>query len=295
MTPVVREMTYRLDGYEFGTPWHDVLVTRGGFDPGAIEGRAQDVDKPADDGSWMGRDYLTGPETAFKLTVNTRSGADGMAALAQLAQVWRADSVRTTPGALSVLQYYRGGRWWRVYGRARKFAAAPKEFTREQVQLVDATFKAAAPFVEDDAWRSITRQMLVPPSGGGLVLPAVPPFELRPGSQARYGAIDVGGLSPAQFTVTVKGPTTGTLSNVRVSGDGWAIDVVRPIAYDETLYIDTRSQRVTVNGVSMPGAISARSRLDARLSPGPQSFGFEGSDPSGTATATLGWRDTYPI
>ena len=295
MTPVVREMTYRLDGYEFGTPWHDVLVTRGGFDPGAIEGRAQDVDKPADDGSWMGRDYLTGPETAFKLTVNTRSGADGMAALAQLAQVWRADSVRTTPGALSVLQYYRGGRWWRVYGRARKFAAAPKEFTREQVQLVDATFKAAAPFVETDELHTVTRQLLQPVGDGGVVFPVVFPVEFRPSSQAREGDLTVGGVSPAQFQVTVKGPVTGQLSQARVYGPGWSISLARPLAYDDTVVIDTRRQVVWWNGVSSPGAIGARDRLDARLTPGVQTFGFAGSDPSGTATASLAWRDTYPI
>lgn len=291
------EMTHQLDGYEFGTREHPVVILTGGYDPGATDSRTQDVENPVGDGNLFGQDWLTAPEMAFSMAVVRDTAEQAHAALAELASAWRADKVRKSPGAVSTLRFYRGGRWWRVYGRPRKFAARPKEFSQERVQLVEATFKLALPVVEVDAGpnNTITLQLVAGPADGGLVLPAEVPFLLQPSSQGRENYTTVKGSVPAAFALDIKGPVSGALTNARVYGPGWSFSIGQPIAWDQTVRIDTRTQTVTINGAQRPGLIGPRDRLTARLALGNQTIGFTGQDPTNTATATLSWRDHLPI
>ena len=50
------EMTHQLDGYEFGTREHPVVILTGGYDPGATDSRTQDVENPVGDGNLFGQD-----------------------------------------------------------------------------------------------------------------------------------------------------------------------------------------------------------------------------------------------
>ncbi|NHN55769.1 hypothetical protein G9U51_08265 [Calidifontibacter sp. DB0510] len=293
--------THILDGsFEFGTEAHDVVILTGGMDPGSADTRAQDVENPVADATWFGRDFLTGPSIQFTLGIRdlraemTGGPGDMWAIQARLAAAWRADRVRSTPGALSSLVFQRAGRVYRVWGRPRGFGLKPSERADDTYTEAVGSFKLAAPTVEYDQLNQVTAQLLEASSDGGLVLPAVVPFELRPGSQTRQGTATVGGTVPACFTVTIRGPVTGALSQARVYGPGWSISLTKPVAYDQTVVIDTRTQMVTVNGASSPGLIGPRDRLDARLNPGAQILGFDGSDPSNTARATFAWRDTIP-
>ena len=63
------EMTHQLDGYEFGTREHPVVILTGGYDPGATDSRTQDVENPVGDGNLFGQDWLTAPEMAFSMAV----------------------------------------------------------------------------------------------------------------------------------------------------------------------------------------------------------------------------------
>lgn len=292
------EMTHQLDGYEFGTREHPVVILTGGYDPGATDSRTQDVENPVGDGNLFGQDWLTAPEMAFSMAVVRDTAEQAHAALAELASAWRADKVRKSPGAVSTLRFYRGGRWWRVYGRPRKFAARPKEFSKERVQLVEATFKLMHPVLEVDDGQpasTVTLQLVAGPGDGGLVLPADVPFDLEAGSQARENYTSVAGVLPPVFVVTIKGPVSGSLTDARVYGPGWSFSIGQPIAWDQTVRIDTRTQTVTLNGSQRPGLIGPRDRLTARLALGNQTIGFSGNDPTNSATATVAWRAQQPL
>ena len=290
---MMRDGTHILDGYAFGLEEHPVVILEGGYDPGSSEFRTNDIESQVADLTMFGRDLLTGPTIEF--TLGIRNDVDVWPVVADLTKAWRADTVRRTPGALSALVFVRAGRTYRAWGRSRKFGLQPAPRADDEFQTAIATFKVAEPFIELDALNTVTCRLLEPVGDGGVVFPVVFPVEFRPSSQAREGSAVVGGIAPAHFTVTIKGPVTGQLSQARVYGPGWSISITRPLAYDETVVIDTRRQTVTLNGRSMPGLIGPRDRLDARLSPGSQVLGFEGSDPSGTATAAFSWRDTIPV
>lgn len=290
----MKDGTYILDGFTFTDDASmDVFVVSSGLDPGAAEVRTQDVDKPAGDGVWFGRDWLSSP--TMSITFGVKNDEQVWDRLGELTNLFRRRTVRTNPGALSTLVFARAGRTYRMWGRCRSFGLKPQPFHFDHYQEAVGTFKLAEPFIELDTLKTVTCRLLEPVGDGGVVFPVVFPVEFRPSSQAREGSAMVGGIAPAHFTVTIKGPVTGQLSQARVYGPGWSISITRPLAYDETVVIDTRRQTVTLNGRSMPGLIGPRDRLDARLSPGSQVLGFEGSDPSGTATAAFSWRDTIPV
>lgn len=293
----MRDGTYILDGYEFGTPDHNVIVLAGGLDPGASSWRVQDTDNPVADGLWFGRDFLSGPTLQFTLGVRN-DVTTVWDTLEALQAAWRAEAVRATPGALSYLAFRRAGRVYRVWGRAREFAVKPSNVADDHWQIVDCSFKVALPYYEEDAFNTVAVKLLEPIGDGGMVLPADVPFDLdlgTPGSQQRQGAAVVGGTAPAHMAITIKGPVTGSLTDARVYGPGWSISLQRPVAYDQTVYIDTRREAVYVNSVSTPSMVSARDRLGVQLRPGSQILGFDGNDPSATATATFGWRNTMPL
>lgn len=289
--------TYILDGYEFGTPSHDVIILSGGLDPGSSSYRVQDTDNPVDDGGWFGRDYLNGPTYQFTLGFRNDFG-DVQDTVNRFRTAWRADAVRSTPGALSALTFQQAGKVYRLWGRSRDFALQPTTVADDHWRTGVASFKVATPYVEENQFNQVVVKLLEPIGDGGVTLPADIPFDLdlgSPGSQARQGAAVVGGSAPAHMTVAIKGPTTGSLTGARVYGPGWSIQLQRPVAYDQTVYIDTRREAVYVNGVSTPSMVSARDRLGVQLLPGSQIIGFDGNDPSATATATFGWRNTMPL
>lgn len=292
---MTQDGTYELDGWAFGTPAHDVIVLAGGVDFGSAEPRVDDVDNPVGDGSLFGRDLLAAP--TYQFTLGIQDDTNVRARLAELAARWRPARVRSNPSALQVLRFTLEGQTYRVYGRGRQFAEKVDDVMTPGWAVVDATFKLALPVVEVDAGpnNTITLQLVAGPADGGLVLPAEVPFLLQPSSQGRENYTTVKGSVPAAFALDIKGPVSGALTNARVYGPGWSFSIGQPIAWDQTVRIDTRTQTVTINGAQRPGLIGPRDRLTARLALGNQTIGFTGQDPTNTATATLSWRDHLPI
>lgn len=293
------EGEWELDGYRFGGGGESrrpVFVLASPLDYGDPALRTQDVDAPGRDGVMVGRDYLGGAE--IQMTLGVIDEADVWARLAEVAAVWRAGN-RREPGTLSTLRVMRNGRALRAYGRPRKFSVKPTDVNNDEVQQVDVSFTVTDPYWYRETPRqtsnSITLRLVTASSDGGLVLPAVAPLELRPGSQKRTGSVRVDSVVPAPFRVTVKGPTTGALSNIKLAGKGWVIETSASLAWDQTLAIDTRLGTIQRNGVHIPGTLSRASRLNARLQPGAQTISFTGSDLSNTASATLEWLDATPM
>jgi hypothetical protein len=67
------------------------------------------------------------------------------------------------------------------------------------------------------------------------------------------------------------------------------------LAYDQTITVSPRDGTVTwQNGAPAGGILTRKTRLSATLlQPGSTSFSFGGTDQTGTATATLSWRNAY--
>lgn len=287
------EGEFELDGYRFGTPENAAVILEGGLDTGAPSIRTQDVDNPVGDGALFGRDYLSGPTWSF--TLGVRDDEDLDETLAELAAVWRNEAVRQSPGAESVLRFRRRGKTYRVYGRPRRFGIKPAEVADDGWQEVDADFQVAEPFMYLDEEETLDLYLIDAAPDGGLVLPAVLPWELERTTNSGHGVITVQTIAPAPFVLEIFGPQVGALSNVRVAAPGWEIALDTSIAYDEKIVVDTRAMTATKGARSVAGGLSRRSRLSARLRSGHQEITFSGNDPSNTARARLSWRATSPI
>ncbi|MGL5850182.1 MAG: hypothetical protein ACRCZD_05290, partial [Phycicoccus sp.] len=208
-----------------------------------------------------------------------------------LARAWDASAVRSTPGALSVLRYNLGGRVRRVYGRPRRFSVAMRTTLWSGVTAAVADFQLADVLHYDDELQSVGVS-IVPASTGGLVSPLKSPLSTL-GGGARQGVISVGGSAPTPFRATVRGPIT----NPWIAGPGWRIELATTLASDQSITINTRPGASSVlrqDGASMAGSLSRTTRLStAVLRPGPSEITFGGTDPTGTASCTLTWRNAH--
>jgi hypothetical protein len=289
--PELNEGEFELDGFGFGGGDHSVVIPPSGFDPGSATVRDQDSVNPLGDNLRMGRDTKTPPVWAFDLMTNEYSAADALDSLDELAGIWQADSVRSTPGALSVLRYRLGGRTRRVYGRARRFAPIVQTNLWGGVTAAVADFQLAENRYYEDELNTVSVS-IVPATTGGLAGVLKAPLSTLAGG-ARQGVIQVGGRAPTPFTVTIRGPIT----NPWVAGPGWKIQLNTTLAYDQSVTINTRPGVTSVkrqDGASLAGSLTRTSRLTtALLKPGPAEITFGGTDATGTATCSLSWRNAH--
>lgn len=285
MTELI-EGDFELDGYRLGST-EPIFVEA--FDPGVVESRVQDTDNPVGSDRAFGRDRLTGPTWTLDLVVNEYDAAGALAALGALQKAWRADEVRATPGAESALRYAIGGRTRLVYGRSRKLAYSPNGISSGVVQAT-AEFVTSSPYIYGDEVRSVSVRF-VPPTTGGFTAPFTAPIVTAQTGEVQGPIEDVGGEAPAPFRVTFEGPIT----NPKVTGDGWEMELLASIPYDRTVTIDTRTKTVLRDdGANLSGSLSHKSNLGtARLSPGPDYIVFSGVDKTGTSTCLVEWRPVY--
>lgn len=288
------EGCFWIGGLKLGGPGSDYTLTAVEYP--AADVRAADVDSPTGDGSRFGRDTLTTGTYAFQVLIDPDDG-DVWGAMARLSSVWRDDTVRSVAGRTVPLVFQRAGQRFTAHGRPRKFQvdAGDSDTLTQGALLVTCDFKPETPGLGVGAQRSESLGLLQPFGDGGLTIPVDVPTILSAGAtsdQAREGVFTVGGTVAAPFVLDVTGPVSGALQNAVITGDGWRVELSRPIAWDQTLRIDTRTMSVTVNGTPTPGAVSARTRLSSRLRPGYQSFTFSGIDDTASARATLRWFDT---
>lgn len=279
----MRDGRFDLNGFEFGAGT-EVKVRM--LDTGSRVVRDQDWPNPAGDGLLMGEDREEGDEWTFDLVVKGGGGAATFDLAEALRGAWKR---RHGPGEYSVLRYGLPGRRRRVYGRPRRFAPtgrAVKEGWHFNHYPVLATFRLADPLVYDDEARVLDLG-LVQSEQGGVVLPATLPWVLAGREGRRDGQVTVEGHAEVPFTLTFHGPTSGTATGWWAQGRGWRVDLDAPIAWDQSVTIDTRSGTVLrSDGVSLAGAARGRF-LSARLRPGAQEVSWGANDPTGTARMRL--------
>lgn len=280
-------LLFELAGVEFG-PGCDVLVRE--FDPGAAAVASADVESPVSSGVMPGRDRRRGATWVFGLFTNERDEVAARDAVRPLLAAW-ASGEDLRPLETLALRYRVADRWRRVYGRPRLFASPPPSAPLAQGRGdVSAEFFVSDPLHYSDAESSLTLG-IVPASLGTIVPPVTPPLEWLMVDGAMVRSLTVGGDAPAPVSVTVRGP----VRNAVVTVGGTAIRLVRDLAWDESVTVDGRTLTIArADGASVPGMVSSRTRLsDLRLVPGVHSVEFSGLDETGTATATVAWRDAW--
>lgn len=278
---------FELAGVEFG-PGCDVLVRE--FDPGAAAVASADVESPISSGVMPGRDRRRGATWLFSLFTNERDEVAAREAVRPLLAAW-ASGEDLRPLETLELRYRVADRWRRVYGRPRSFASPPPSVPLAQGRGdVNAEFFVSDPLHYSDA-ESVLQLGIVPASSAGLVFPTAPPFTWRSDGAPQTRLAHVSGDAPTPLRVTFAGPVVRPW--VRVGQV--LVELTGELAYDETVTVDSRLMTITrADGASVPGMLGARVRLvDLRLPPGEHEVTFGGSDLTGTATATLAWRDAW--
>lgn len=281
------ELSYDLDGFQFGGAWAESGFLVNDMDPGAAEVVNNDAGFPRQDGTRFGRDYRSGRTIAFNIVVLPDHGQDGAGVAQQdkfglLASVWLADTVRATPGAVSVLRMTRGGRTRRVYGRPRRFQQAPDR-ARFGWFSVDADFACVDHLFYGDT-ELVTTISMEHPSIGGLVGPLIGPIDAESAGEGLQ-VIHVGGTQPAWLKTVIHGPIVDPI--VEVVGL-WSLQLKVTLASDDWIEIDPSPWNRLIkraDGANMAGKLTHNSQrlTQMRIPPGPQQILLRGIDPTVTS------------
>lgn len=267
----------------FGRLRDPVVILDRGVDTGETTLRTQDSEHPAGDGVFFGRDYLAPGLWTFTVAARTRS------ALREFASAWRADHVRSRPGAVTRLDYNVDGTDMCVFGRPGNFAVEPTHAPDPPLFLATAQWRLSDAHSYGPE-RSLMLSLVDVDSGEGVVLPEELPWLLSPDTATREGVVVVDSDVGCPFRVHITGPLSGQASDFRVWSDGWEFHLNTYLSIFGNLIIDTATGTATRNSAVF-GAASARTDWRARLTPGPQEVRFTANDPSGSSTCTIYWRD----
>jgi hypothetical protein len=283
-------MKFKFGGVEFGGQSGALIVT--GFDPGTAELRTNDTPRPNRDGVIVGRDFRGGRVWAFDLSTNVDDMPGALATEAALAASWANPSLRSSPNVTAALSYELAGRWRRVYGRPDKFAGSNGDIRADQgAATITCDFRVTDPLYYSDTEDQV-KLTIVPASTGGLMAPLKSPLSTVRSSAERAGIVHNQGNASTPLKAVFKGPVTDPW--VR-SATGMEIGLVGTLAYDQSVTVDPLAGTVIRNGgAPANGMLTRKTRLSqSLLKPGTTELTFGGTDPTGTATATLYWRNAY--
>lgn len=277
---------FEFDGFSFGGRAGAVLVE--GWDRGEGGVRVQDVEAPGRAAILVGRDLPAPPSWTFELATNVSNVDEADALVSQMGRLWRSERWQR-PGVVGELRYRVGSSERLVVGRPRRFTPPNGDV---RAQLGAARFMCDFQLTDPRSFSDTVSQVsltLVPESSGGLIAPLIAPLTGVARGGVRAGVVNVGGTAPAPVRVAFHGP----VSNPVVFTDEWEIGLTGNLAWDVEITVDALTGEVfNQDGASVGGRLTRRTRLrKAALSPGPQEIRFTGADATGTATATVSWRD----
>jgi hypothetical protein len=247
-----------------------------------------DSSVPRGDARRFGQDFLGGTTIAFELSVNGSTEDEDRALLGRLRAAWRADAVRSTPGAFATLKAHTG-RY--TYGRPRQLTADDR-FAHVGRSDVIASFETA-----DDLWygpQESARVRFVAETVGGFVFPLVSPFTTTATSD-RSQVFTVEGELPTWPIVDIAGPHSAV--EVELLGV-WRQRYPVTIPEGRVLRIDTRPwvRTARLNGSNVGAPTRDSSRMsEMSIPPGRHELALRGSSPTGTSSATVYWRPAYHV
>lgn len=283
-------MRFEFNGVEFGGRAEPLIVTR--FEPGSHEVRGGDQPAPGRDGSIPVEDYLGGATWAFDISTNREDLAGARASGAALEAAWKDPAVRLNSTVKVPLTYDIDGQRRRVYGRPGQFAGVAADLLATLgVGKITADFRVLDPLHYDDDETSVVLTV-VPATTGGLQAPLAAPLSTVRSSAPRAGMVTNTGDAATPLKVRFQGPITNPW--VR-SAAGLEVGITGTLAYDQTVTVDPLAGTVTrQDGTPAAGLLTRKTQLTGTLlQPGPTELSFGGTDPTGTAKATLFWRNAH--
>lgn len=284
-------MMFSYKGVAFGGYNGELLVE--GFEPGAAELRSNTAPRAGHDGTVAGPEYLGSATWAFELATNRRSLAAARETAAALTSKWLDPADRTVANTNTFLRYQLGPDepWRRVYGRPGPITPIKGNVhAKLGVGKMVADFKVHDPRFYADAEQS-AKLTIVPATTGGFKPPFVFPLSTVRSSAARAGYITNAGDADTPAKVVFHGPVSNPWIR---AATGWEIGLIGTLAYDETVTIDARAGTVLRGSKPAAGMLTRKTRLSRAVIPrGVSELTFGGTDATGTATATVYWRDAY--
>jgi hypothetical protein len=160
---------------------------------------------------------------------------------------------------------------------------------------VAADFETADHLYYDDEIESKTIPIApVAEPGVGVIPPFIPPFVSTGTNPTRLGEVIVGGKRPTPVWLVFTGPVTNPKV---ISSTGWVAHIQDTVAAGDPVTVDARvwarsATRQSGGSVQMSPRITQISKLV--LPPGSHTLTFTGTDPTGTASVTVNWRNAYP-
>lgn len=277
---------------QYGTTAVDLGTVNSGYvfptapELDTVQVENEDTPRPRGDGLAFGSDFRRGRTVSLAIDVVGRDSDEARARLARLTTAWRADAVRSTPGAVAELVSDTGRS---AFGRPRRFAPDLEGLPHGSVAVI-ADFATA-----DDLWYGPEQRAhvsLVPPPSGGLLAPLAGPLTTTPTSD-RSTAITVDGELPTWPVFEIAGPITNPVVEV--------VGVLRmefrlSLAFDQTLVVDTRpwARSIVVDGAGVAGALTRTSTRLSRgaIPPGTHETVLRGSS-DGLATLATRWQPAF--
>lgn len=270
-------------------------VPEDGFKPGGSTMRTDDQLLDGRDGVAFGADL----ETPGSWTFDTFTGPQcydartAKQAWRELIAVWPAKTTVRKTGGLQMLRYSIDGEVRRVYGRPRKREPNPnndllsgKMLGSIQFDLVDARS-----FSDDEHSVSLNS---IPVATTGRKFPAKFPWRAAGAAEATSTVAAVTGFVEAPVRIQVEGPQTGFATGLSIRCALWEVKI-RRLEAGEVVIVDSRpwvAAAVRPDGSGYPQALAAPTQVAGlELTPGSHQFFMSGVDPTGTAKATVFWRD----
>lgn len=286
-----------LDGFVFGIRAGRVSIDgENGFDPGAMDWINQDSTNTRRGTRAFGRDVKAARTWAWASHTDVDTVAEAVEVLEDFSVAWSPELLVRDPGALTAVRYRLANRDRRVFGRPRQFSAPPSNMILSGFVPIDHTFELVDSFSYADVESSAEILYSSSTSGGGFILPAQMPITTLPSEGNGSGQIAVGGTARAYPIVRFNGPWTNPVMD---TGD-WVLAWNGSIPAGDYVEIDCRpwpgsGTVLNASGASVVEGLSRRTWLeDCWFAPRtkPQ-VALSGIAPSGGASATIRWRDTF--
>jgi hypothetical protein len=279
------------EGIGFGIGM-DVSCDAEGFKPGGPDWYTEDSENPINGSTSFGRDHLIGPTWQWDLHVNRDRTETAVETLGDLATSWRAENIRDEVGAVLAIRYRLAGRDRRIFGRPRRFEYSPTNLILGGYVPISADFKCADANTYDDLEDYVLLDLAPDESDGGLILPAVLPYNTQP-SSSRSSQCVVDGNTKTYPIIRFTGPVV----DPSLETNEWIINLNMTIADGEYVEVDTRPwvQTVIANDTtSVAGALGRRQYLEAMtFKPGTHELMYRGSSSTDGSTCEVRWRSAW--
>jgi hypothetical protein len=280
------------DGFVFGIG-AAVSLNDGGFDPGEDDGFNQDQDNSRRGVKAFGRDVAGAKTWVWESHTDQEDAASALDVLDDMSAAWKPYQAQE-PGWTTAVRYRLAGRYRRVYGRPRRYSAPPSNLILNGMVPVTHDFQCVDSYTYDDVESSAVIPYASAAVGGGFTLPATFPITTQPSEGNGAQQITVGGNARAYPIVRFNGPWTNPVMD---AGD-WTLRWKGTVPAAGWVEIDTRPWKLTVldqDGASVVGGLERQTWLeDCWFAPrSTPMMLLGGSAPTGDATATVRWRNTW--